>query len=79
MGKQLAFSIFVRLCLILYQLNNNNISCFREVDKLSALIGMKTIYLENNPICASTNTYVARLKHLFPQLTQIDAEILTDL
>ena len=47
--------------------------------KLSALIELKTIYLENNPVCASTNTYVARLKHLFPQLTQIDAEILFDL
>lgn len=63
----------------LMQINNNCIKEFKELFKVEIFPELKAIYLEKNPFCEVIPTYAARLKHMFPQLTQIDAEILTDL
>lgn len=52
---------------------------FSEISKIARLNGLKVIYLEKNPLCLTTKTYEARLRHIFPQLIQIDAESLTEL
>uniref|UniRef100_A0A914NFL2 Uncharacterized protein n=1 Tax=Meloidogyne incognita TaxID=6306 RepID=A0A914NFL2_MELIC len=56
------------------QLNNNKISSWYEVDKLSKLESLQTVYLEHNPIynegCAN---YRRKAILALPQIRQLDA------
>lgn len=49
---------------------------FNEFSKLQKLLDLKTLYAEKNPFCVEIPTYAAKLRHLFPQLVQIDAEMI---
>jgi protein phosphatase 1 regulatory subunit 7 len=54
--------------------NNNKISVFHDVLHLKSLQGLKTIYLEANPV-AKDPQYRTKLKLNLPQLEQIDATL----
>lgn len=45
--------------------------------KLRAIPNLTTLYVEKNPFCVKIPTYMAKVKHLFPQLAQIDAELIS--
>lgn len=50
---------------------------FKELMKLRAIPNLTTLYVEKNPFCVKIPTYMAKVKHLFPQLAQIDAELIS--
>jgi protein phosphatase 1 regulatory subunit 7 len=55
-------------------LNDNKISSWSEVDKLSKLPSLDTVYLERNPIYdEDRNNYRRKVILALPQVTQIDA------
>ena len=68
----------MKLIYLLSKINNNNITDFKEFEKLAGLLSLNALYVEKNPFCFNTNTYAAKLKHMFPKLIQIDGDILTD-
>lgn len=56
-----------------FQLNDNQISDWKNVENLRAL-SLKTIYLERNPI-AKDPAYRRKLMLILPTLIQIDATL----
>lgn len=59
-----------------FQLNNNKISSWSEVEKLAKLPALETVYLEQNPIEADDRTGYRRKAILaLPQVSQIDATV----
>jgi len=54
--------------------NSNQISDWKEVEKLGANKGILTVYLEHNPIQKDPQ-YRRKLKLCIPTLTQIDATL----
>ena len=54
--------------------NNNQVSNFKEVEKLSSNSGLLTVYLEHNPIQKDPQ-YRRKIKLMLPSLTQIDATL----
>lgn len=61
---------------VLFQLNDNEISDWNELSKLSKLSALKTIYLERNPIYeADQGSYRRKVMLCLPQVTQIDATL----
>lgn len=55
-------------------MNNNEVSDWKCVDRLSALKKLATVYLEKNPV-AEDPMYRRKLKMIAPSLTQIDATL----
>lgn len=55
-------------------MNNNEVSDWKSVDRLSALKNLVTVYLEKNPV-AEDPMYRRKLKMIAPSLTQIDATL----
>lgn len=55
-------------------MNNNEVSDWKTVDRLSALGKLATVYLEKNPV-AEDPMYRRKLKMIAPSLTQIDATL----
>ena len=60
---------------IILQLNNNEITSWKDVDNLNANKKLETLYLEHNPL-ANTADYRRKVKLALPQLTQLDATLL---
>lgn len=57
-------------------INDNKIDSWREVDKLSKLPALRTIYMEHNPIYKKAgDEYRRKMILALPQVTQIDATI----
>jgi len=54
--------------------NSNEISNWKEVEKLSVNTSLATVYLEYNPV-AKDPQYRRKLKLACPSLTQIDATL----
>ena len=55
-----------------FWLNDNQVDDWRNVEIIEKLPGLRTIYLERNPV-ASDNMYRKKLMLIAPKLTQIDA------
>ncbi len=58
-------------------MNNNLIKDFKELFKIKSLPNLSAIYVEKNQFCSEIPTYTAKIKHLLPHLTQIDAELIS--
>ncbi|KAI9913832.1 hypothetical protein PsorP6_005136 [Peronosclerospora sorghi] len=53
-------------------LNDNHIAHYADVENLMPLVGLRTLYLERNPLALDFE-YRKKLEELLPQLDQIDA------
>ena len=57
-------------------INDNKIDSWREVDKLSKLPALRTIYMEHNPVYKKAgDEYRRKMILALPQVTQIDATV----
>lgn len=59
-------------------LSSNKVATFEDIQPISTLASLDTIYLEYNPI-QQDPLYRKRLKEIIPSLTQIDATMITSL
>lgn len=55
-----------------FWLNDNHVAHYADVEHLVPLAGLRTLYLERNPI-AQDFEYRKKLEELLPELDQIDA------
>ena len=56
------------------QFNGNKVSAWGDLSELSGAAGLKTVYLEANPIQQDPN-YRRKIKLALPSLIQIDATL----
>ena len=55
-------------------MNDNKIADWAEVNKLAKLAGLRTVYLERNPIYLNDiSNYRRKVIMALPQVTQVDA------
>ena len=65
----------LKVRILLFQFNSNSLSDWKDIEQLSSISTLQTVYFEYNPISRDPQ-YRRKLKLTIPSLTQIDATMI---